>query len=30
MTTLAHLGLWAITSPIAAFKVAAITYIVLL
>lgn len=30
VTTLTHLGLWALTSPITAFKIAAITYIVLL
>ena len=30
VTTLVHFGLWAMTSPVAAFKVAAITYIVLL
>tara|TARA_B100000902_G_scaffold368480_1_gene391860 strand:- start:349 stop:456 length:108 start_codon:yes stop_codon:yes gene_type:complete len=30
VATLAQLGVWAMMSPVAAFKVAAITYIVLL
>ena len=30
VTGLIHIGIWALTSPITAFKVVAITYIVLL